>query len=361
LVVSELEQLRSSTLLAQTGLLVAASDAAGRIALLSPGMQDLFDLSFEPIPEAEISARFRLLTHDGAGPLPIDDVPLVRARRGEVVRDALIASRTSTGCLLYLRCNASPLIGPDGSLNGAIVLIQDVTGERAALERQAELRERLLETVNHHLRTPATNVLGYAEMLEDLRAGITPEAQCAVDAVLRSARTLGNLLDTISALVDLDQHTQLTKTYGDLSILVQQLGRAFAPRFDENRLGLRVEAPASLPVVLDFGEARRAVAELLKNAASYAGAGSVVRLRTHCDDGVVAEVTVSDHGPGIDDDDRRRLVEPFERGSHTQQGVTGRGLGLAIAHTIASAHGGALELSTNSPHGLCATLRFPVR
>ena len=120
------------TLLTQTGLLVAASDSAGRIALLSPGMQELFELPFEPIPEEEISDRFRLFTHDGSSPLPTQDVPLVRARRGEVVRDALLVSRTPTGCPLYLRCNASPLFGSDESLNGAIVLVQDVTGERAA-------------------------------------------------------------------------------------------------------------------------------------------------------------------------------------------------------------------------------------
>src|SRR5690242_2238355 len=101
--ISELEQLTSIKLLAQSGLLVAASDSVGQIALLTPGMQEMFELPVEPIPEDEISARFRLFTDDGFTPLPTEDVPLVRARRGEVVRDALIVSRTPTGGLLYLR------------------------------------------------------------------------------------------------------------------------------------------------------------------------------------------------------------------------------------------------------------------
>jgi signal transduction histidine kinase len=360
--VSELEQLRSSTLLAQTGLLVAASDAAGRIALLSPGMQELFELPFEPMAADEISTRFRLFTADGSAPLPTEDVPLVRAGRGEVVRDALIMSRPRSGCLLYLRCNASPLIGPDGRLSGSIVLIQDVTGEQAAQERQAALRERLLETINHQLRTPVTNLLGYAEMLDDQRAGITPEAQQAVDAVLRAAGTLGTLLETVSALVDLDRHTQLTKTYGDLTVVVQQVARAFTPLFDENRVELRVEQPSRLPVVLDLAEVRRAVSELLRNAVCYAPPGSVVRLQTDCDDGVAVNLTVSDNGPGIDQAERDRVVEPFERGAcHPRQDVNGRGLGLSIAHTVAAAHGGGLQLSANHPHGLRASLRFPIR
>ncbi|MFC7496804.1 MULTISPECIES: PAS domain-containing sensor histidine kinase [unclassified Nocardioides] len=359
--ISELEQLTSSTLLAQTGLLVAASDSAGQIALLSPGMQELFELPFEPVPEDEISDRFRLFTHDGSTALPTEDVPLVRARRGEVVRDALIVSRTPAGRLLYLRCNASPLIGPDGSLNGAIVLVQDVTDERAAHERQSELRERLLETVNHHLRTPVTSLLGYAELLDDQRAGITPEAQRAVDAVLRAAGALGSLLETVSALLDLDRHTQLTKTYGDLTDVVQHVAHAFMPLLDENRVELHVDQPSTLPAVMDFAEVRRAVSELLKNAACYAPAGSVVWLHTRLGDDATVDLTVSDNGPGIDDDERHRLVEPFERGNHPRQDVTGRGLGLAIAHTIALAHGGALELSANRPQGLCASLRLPIR
>ena len=358
---SELEQLESSTLLAQTGLLVATSDAAGRIALLSPGMQELFGLPFEPVPEGEISARFGLFADDGVTPLPTEDVPLVRARRGEVVRDALVVARTRTGSLVYLRCNASPLVGPDGRLDGAIVLVQDVTGERAALKRQAELRERLLETVNHHLRTPVTSLLGYAEVLDDHRAAITPEAQRAVDAVLRAAMSLGSLLETVSALVDLDRHTQLSKTYGDLPVVVQQVADSFTASYDEHGLDLLVDQPDTLPVVMDFPEVRRAVSELLKNAACYAPAGSTVRLQTSCDDEVAVHITVSDTGPGIDEDERDRLIEPFERGTHACMDVTGRGLGLAIAHTIALAHGGALSLSDNAPQGLRASLRLPVR
>jgi signal transduction histidine kinase len=359
--VPELEQLKSSTLLAQTGLLVAASDAAGQIALLSPGMQELFELPFEPMPEDEISTRFRLFTPDGSEPLPTEDVPLVRARRGEVVRDALITSRSAAGCLFHLRCNASPLIGPDGHLSGAIVLVQDVTGERAAHLRQAELRERLLETINHQLRTPVTNLLGYAEMLDDQRAGIAPEAQRAVDAVLRAAGTLGTLLETISALVDLDRHTQLAKSYGDLPLVLQHVAGAVTPLFDDNDVELRLDQPSTLPVVMDFAELRRAVCELLKNAACYAPAGSVVRLQTRCDDGVTVTVTVADHGPGIEAAERDRLTQPFERGTHPRQDVNGRGLGLAVAHTIASAHGGALQLTANRPQGLRATLRLPLR
>ncbi|GAB6984109.1 PAS domain-containing sensor histidine kinase [Nocardioides pyridinolyticus] len=355
---SELHELESSTLLAQTGLLVAASDREGRISLLSPGMQDLFDLPFERMTEDELSDRFRLYTHDGSAPLATEDVPLVRARRGETVRDELITTRTEAGCLVYLRCNASPLVDRLGRPNGAIVLVQDVTAERAALERQAELRERLLATVNHHFRTPVTNLLGYAEVLDDQRQAIPPESHRAVDAVLRAAKQLGALLETVSALVDLDRHTELTRTSGDLAVALRQAARTLQPIFDAQAVGLRVDLPPRLPAVIDFAEVRRAVSELLKNAATYAPAGSTVELRARVDDGGI-EVTVADQGPGIEEADRARLLQPFERGAHPRQDVTGKGLGLAIANTVATAHGGVLVLAPQSPQGLCAMLRLP--
>lgn len=358
--ISEVEQLESSTLLAQTGLLVAATDADGRLALLSPGMQELFDLPFEPLPECEFSDRFHLVTADGTASLPTEDIPVVRARRGEVVRDALVAARCPGGRLIYMRCNASPLVDPDGRVAGAIVLIQDVTAERAALERQADLRHRLLETVNHHLRTPVTNLVGYAEILDDHKNDLPVHSHRAVDAVHGAAKELASLLETVSALADLDRHAELTKTCGDLSAALGQVVRTLAPLFEQRQVRLHLDLPGPLPVTVDFAEVRRAVAELLRNAAIYASPHTQVVLRARRD-GACAEVTISDQGPGIPTSDHARLVQPFERGSHQHQDVTGRGLGLAIANTIALAHGGTLLLQANHPAGLAAIVRLPDR
>lgn len=356
--ITELEQLQSSTLLARTGLLVAATDADGRMALLSPGLQQLFEVPFEPLSEGDFTHRFQLLTHDGGSPLPVEDIPLVRARRGEVVRDALVVARTPAGRLIYLRCSASPLKDPEGRITGAIVLVQDVTGERAALERQADLRDRLLETINHHLRTPVTSLLGNAELLDDHKDEMPAQSHRAVNAVLRSACELAALLETVSALVDLDRHTQIVKIHGDLSVALRQVVRTLRPLFDKRQVSVRVDLSGPLLVVADFAEVRRAVAELLDNAARYAPGGSEVELHARCDDDGV-EVTIADHGPGIPDREQTRLLQPFERGSHPRQEVTGKGLGLAIANTIVAAHGGVLELRPRHPHGLCVTMRLP--
>src|SRR4051812_24408456 len=140
-----LRTLQLQTLLAQTSVGIAASDIEGRLTLLSPALQELFDQPFEPIGEAELGPRFQLYDESGTAPLALEDVPLVRARAGEVVRDQVVTARIGSRGLVYLRCNAAPLRSGEEIL-GAIGLVQDVTAEHAALARQGELRERLVDT-----------------------------------------------------------------------------------------------------------------------------------------------------------------------------------------------------------------------
>ena len=70
-------------------------------------------------------------------------------------------------------------------------------------------------------------------------------------------------------------------------------------------------------------------------------------------------IQVWDHGAGISEEDRARVLEPFERGDSDDVAASSQGLGLPLARTIARAHGGNLELSSNQPRGLLATMLLP--
>jgi signal transduction histidine kinase len=225
---SDVTLLQHSTLLAHTGLLVAASDAYGRLVLLSPGMQELFDLRFETIMEEELGRRV------GCAPQTPPSAPgrphpprTGPARRPG--RDALIAARTADRRLLRLRSSAAPLRGRDGHISGAIVLVQNVTAEHSASESHSELRERLMETINHQFRTPVTEIPGFAELLLDANRRLPESSSRAVDAILRAAEDLAQLLTVMSALVDLEQHTELIRTPGDLAPALRHLAHELEP------------------------------------------------------------------------------------------------------------------------------------
>jgi signal transduction histidine kinase len=183
---------------------------------------------------------------------------------------------------------------------------------------------------------------------------LSPQARRSVDTMAEAAQELGALLDTISQLVDLDSHTRLSKRYGDLAGLVRDIAAEFASSFDSSRT-LKTRTPHRLFAIVDPVETRRAIWELLKNAVAYGPADSPVELRA-AGDGATVWISVMDTGCGISPDERNRLVHAFERGNHAVQPVNSKGLGLAIARIVATAHGGRLELSDHTPHGLCATL-----
>lgn len=355
----DLGQLQLETLLSHTRLAVAATDATGRMTLYSPALEELLGSPLEDLPESEMVDHFDLYAVDGVTRLREEDIPLVRARRGEVVHDAVIVARRSSGEGAYLRCNAAPLRGEDDSITGAIVLVQDVTAEHAAQREQEELRERLVVTINHELRTPLTKVCGHAELLQEQCTHLPEEVRRSVDVVARSAEDLFRLAQMISALADLESHTRLTKTYGDLSELLRECLRDPEDRAAGRGLRLVPDLPERLTATVDAAEVRRAVDAVLDNALRYAPDGTDVGLRLTSSGPDAVLIEVWDQGEGIPLPDRARLVEAFERGTHPRQAVDGKGLGLAVAHTVAVAHGGELVLDEHPPNGLRVTLRLP--
>lgn len=281
--------------------------------------------------------------------------PLARALRGEGVKDALITARLDDRWT-FLRCNAAPLQGTDGEIAGAVVLVQDVTSEQTAHLQQEDLRHRLLVTLNHEFRTPLTKLLGHAELLREDADALPPPCQHSVGVVWRSAEELAGLMRTISEILDLEAHAKLTRSHTDVTRLVREVADDFNARHPGVRL-IR-EAPASLRARLDPAKTRHALEELLENAATYSPPDSEVVLRLSADSTTV-KIAVCGTGTGIAARERERLQQPFERGDHPQQPVNSKGLGLAIARTVAAVHGGLLTLATNEPRGLLATLALP--
>jgi PAS domain S-box-containing protein len=188
-----------------TGVGLVACDASGRLTLISPALQELFDMDYEPVAEPVFVERFRLFRDDGETLLPLDEVPLVRARRGEFVRDAPVTTHRADGTVVHLRCNAVPLRDDNGSDSGAIALVQDVTAETEAARRAKEIQRRLLETINHEFRTPLAALLGHVELIHDHRGrryDLDEDLADWLDAIERAGWRLRDLVEEVSALVE---------------------------------------------------------------------------------------------------------------------------------------------------------------
>jgi len=192
------------------GLGMAACDSTGRLTFLSAPLQELLGESFGVDAPTEPSAQ--LYQQDGITELRPEDLPLARARRGEVVVDTVICHRSEVKAVpTYLRCNAAPVAA--GAVNGAVVFVEDLTAgyeDRQVRQGRQQLDDYLISTLNHELRTPLTKLVGYLEMLRDMRNQLPVNAVNAMEKVRQAADELRELADLISCMGDLDIPGRLT-------------------------------------------------------------------------------------------------------------------------------------------------------
>ncbi|GAB2920973.1 sensor histidine kinase [Streptomyces heilongjiangensis] len=231
-----------------------------------------------------------------------------------------------------------------------------------AVRTEAEQRLRqFVADASHELRTPLMSVRGYADLFQ-YAAAHSPEERDKHLARLRAeAARMGVLLDDLLTLARLDAadvEAPLRWEETDLVELAQQAGDAFRAGHPGHPLTLTT-GPERLRLRLDPLRVRQVLDNLLTNAAVHTPAGTKVHLEV-CVAAGMAEVRVTDSGPGIPADDQERVFDRFYRVDKARsRDRGGSGLGLAVAHSLLRAHGGTLTL-TSVPGTTTFTVRLPL-
>jgi two-component system sensor histidine kinase KdpD len=228
---------------------------------------------------------------------------------------------------------------------------------RARLRAETEqLRNALLSSVSHDLRTPLGVVTGATSALLDEDAP-TDQAtrrellQTAHEEALRLSRLVRNLLD----MTRLEAGAlKVQKRLESVEELVgSALGRT-ADRLGDREVTARI--PADLVVACDSALLEQVLINLLENATKYSPPGSPIELSAREADTTV-EMEVSDRGPGVREADAERVFEKFYR-VHEHEGG-GVGLGLAICKGIVEAHGGTIRVLERSGGGATFRIALP--
>ena len=186
--------------MSRAGLAMAVVDEAGQLSMMSPGLERLLHQPFAVVPAESLAEVFHLYSESGARLLEPDEVPIVRALRGEVVEDAVVTVRAPGQPVRHLRVNATPMVGLNGEQQGAWAVMTDVTSLVAAA--RGELSRSLAETVNHNLRTPLSTILGHAELLRDQQDDFPPEGARSIEAVWLASQRLKDVVTWISEWID---------------------------------------------------------------------------------------------------------------------------------------------------------------
>jgi len=226
--------------------------------------------------------------------------------------------------------------------------------EHAEALREADrLKDIVLASVSHDLRTPLTTIkaLAQSEGMQGNRSAAAIEEQAD-----RLSRLVSDLLDLSRLKGGGFAATPEINTAEDLiGAAVRQTRGLFVDR--QLRTVIDLDSPA-LVGQFDFSQSLRVLCNLLENAARYSPPSQPIELAARRD-GDMLVFTVADRGPGIAADDVVRVFEPFYRAAGATPDAGRAGLGLSIAKTLAEIQGGAVTYAPRSGGGSVFSLTLP--
>ena len=219
------------------------------------------------------------------------------------------------------------------------------------------LRNSLLATLSHDLRTPLAALLGLAEAMPLTRPPLSAEQVDMAHGVAEEARRLIALVNNLLDMARMQSgEVRLDLQWHSLEELV---GSAIAAsRAGLGARAVAVDIPRELPLVqMDGVLIERVLVNLLENAGKYTPPGARICIAARALEGEL-ELTVADDGPGIQSGQEEAVFAKFVRGD--PEGATaGVGLGLAICRAIVEAHHGTIRAEAAQPHGARFVIRFP--
>lgn len=248
-----------------------------------------------------------------------------------------------------------PLLEDDNSLRGAVLIAHDVTEKR----RMEKMKDDMLSTVSHEMRTPLTAMLGFVEFM--LENPVDREQQ--VDFLRTVHRETERLNELISNFLDLQRLRAELESYQfapmDPCVLLSEAAQLF--RVASKKHLVRFDCPLDLPKI--HGDEKRlmqVLKNLLSNAIKYSPAGGEVFLGAKGQTGQVL-VWVRDHGMGIPAQDREKIFERFFRVDDSVKRIAGGiGLGLSLVREIIRAHGGKVWVESELGVGSTFYFSLPV-
>ncbi|MES2951301.1 MAG: DUF4118 domain-containing protein [Pseudomonadota bacterium] len=276
----------------------------------------------------------------------------------------LIASGHRFGAACVEPADAADHAGREHAQALCTLLAQALWRQRLSVSMQAaqteaqrqQLQSTFLAAISHDFRTPLAAIVGAASALQTQSDKLGQiEQQRLLGSIVGEASYLSTVTENTLQLVRLSNTTQDIKLgWESVEEIVGAVLARIRQRDPTRRIKSRV--PEGLPLIqADPVLVAQLIANLLDNALQYSADGIdlVVSL---ADNGL--QISVKDRGPGIPDDKRTAIFEPYSR--NDRSGRHGAGLGLAVCRAIAHAHGGTLTLHRRSAGGSSFTLSLPI-
>ncbi len=348
---------------------VVIADASGQVLVANRAAQTMLRGQFSRLVEGQSSSErglWQVPQSDGSPPL------ISRALAGEALTGEEILVAGEAGQRV-LSASFTPVREESGDIEGAVVVLRDVTAERE-IDR---MKDEFVATVSHELRTPITAVLGYTDLLlRGLRGPLAPTQIDAMTSVRHAGRRLLALIEDLLDISRLEAGKQeLLLDVVSVQSAVERAVAAIAFIASSKGVLLVQSVPRELPQVLaDDSQLQRILGNLLSNAVKFTPEGGTVTisaapsmdgghegLREWTENQPFRWVilTIKDTGVGIPIDKQDRIWEKFQQvDSSSSRSFGGTGLGLAITKSLVELHGGAVWVESEGVPGKGSTFGF---
>ena len=232
--------------------------------------------------------------------------------------------------------------------------------EAAVMAKNEKLRANLLRAISHDLRTPLASISGNAgSLLSNYRKMDEQERVQAFTDIYDDAMWLINLVENLLAVTKIEEgKVRLNSSVEVMDEVITEALRHVNRRSKEHT----IRVTSSQELILAKIDARlivQVIVNLVDNAIKYTPAGSVIEIHTELRNKWV-EVSVSDNGPGIPEDQKPKVFDMFYCGANKViDSRRSMGLGLPLCRSIVNAHGGSIRVSDHQPNGTVFTFTLP--
>ena len=260
----------------------------------------------------------------------------------------------------------------------------DLVAARDTAEAGARAREAILRNVTHEVRTPIAAILGFSDILA---AEAPPELREFADYIDENGKRLLHMLNDVLDLARFESGgVEVLAGHADAADVARGVAGVLGPLARRKRLDLRVDAPATLPILIDAFAVERIVTNLVSNAIKFTDEGGVTVTvagepaprpaagdppretglegdgspRGDAEAAGTLVLTVADTGRGISAAFLPHLFEPFKQeDAGLARAHEGSGIGLTLVRRIIEAHGGAVAVESTPGAGTTFTVRLP--
>lgn len=347
---------------------VAVFGTNGRLTLSNPRLSALWKL---PTNELGLNPHIDQIAEASGRAIPEDGASIWRdLKRGIIDLNPTRSDQTgrlnrSDGRLLDYAITRLP----DGQTMMTFLDVTESASYSRVLKERNDalvaadlLKDAFVENVSYELRSPLTNIIGFADLLAGSDGGTLNDRQRAyIDYIRASSVTLGVLIDNILDLASVDAGiAELRPELLDIPILVDKaragLSATFPEISGEKPINLVVDIEDGMPpFIADGTRIVQVLYNLLSNAARFSPPGGEIRLTvSHRADRML--FIIEDEGPGITDEMRAAIQTRIDTPTGRQRGA---GLGLAIVKTFVNLHGGTISAEKREPRGSRIIVNLP--